>query len=194
MPIMRKDTPGRTQKNKADKPNKSARNIKSRQNITKRRPRKIRKERKIRKAPKMHDDPRQNGPVVIGLIYANWCGHCQQLKPTWEELKKRIMNDYDNKFTIVEIEADQADKSEQLAKLEQHLNGEKIQAGGYPTMFKLADGKANYYGGARDLDSMMNWATGNKQLVGGYRRDPQISKSKSKRKSKRKRHTPIASK
>ena len=134
-----------------------------------------------------HNSSNPNGsPAIIGLIYANWCGHCQQLKPTWEELKKRITNNYDNQFTIVEIEAEQADKAEQLAKLEKELNGEKINIEGFPTVLKINDGKLNYYGGARYLDSMMNWATGNKPLIGGYQPHIQrlkYSKSKSKSKS-----------
>ena len=32
-------------------------------------------------------------PVIIGLIYANWCGHCQALKPEWNTFKKNLKMD-----------------------------------------------------------------------------------------------------
>ena len=184
MPITRKNTPARTRKNRSGKQNKPYRKAKSNKNANKRRLPKNHKE------PKMQVTPGHKGAVVIGLIYANWCGHCQQLKPTWEELKKRIMNDYDNQFTVVEIEADQADKSEQLAKLEQQLDGEKIQANGYPTIVKLDGGKANYYGGSRELNNLLSWATGSNDLmgaVGGYSKEKRSRKS-----SKKRQHTPVS--
>jgi len=28
------------------------------------------------------------GPMTLILIYADWCGHCQTYKPTWEDLEK----------------------------------------------------------------------------------------------------------
>ena len=134
-----------------------------------------RRTRKVYKNHKKH--PRHitevpKSPVVIGLIYANWCHHCQALKPAWEEMKKHIKNNY-NKFSIVEIEADQPDKSEKLAKLEQMIDGQKIEASGYPTIIKLAGGSVDYYGGNRELSDMLNWATGkhDEKHIGGFQKD-----------------------
>ena len=27
---------------------------------------------------------RSSKPITIGLVYAEWCGHCQALKPDWK--------------------------------------------------------------------------------------------------------------
>ena len=70
----------------------------------------------------------KNEPVIIGLVYANWCPHCQHLKPEWNVMKNELMNKYTGLYTIVEIEDSQPDKLEQIAKLEQKLNGNKIEA------------------------------------------------------------------
>jgi hypothetical protein len=117
------------------------------------------------------------------------------MKPAWEEMKKDIMNKYAGQFSIVEIEAGQQDKSEQLAKLEQMLDGQKIDASGYPTIVKLAGGRADYYGGNRELHDMVNWATGqdNKQYIGGFQKVKQINKrSRSRTRSRSRKHTPIS--
>jgi thiol-disulfide isomerase/thioredoxin len=140
---------------------------------------------KKRHMPKpQHAEEAPGAPVVIGLIYANWCHHCQAMKPAWDEMKKDITNKYAGQFNVVEIEADQPDKSEKLAKLEQMLDGQKIDASGYPTILKLAGGSVDYYGGNRELHDMINWATGG-QRIGGFQKD----KHKRSRGAK---HTPLS--
>ena len=139
-------------------------------------------------AQPQHNEEAHGNPVVIGLIYANWCHHCQAMKPAWDEMKKDIMNNYNGKFSIVEIEADQPDKSEKLAKLEQMLDGQKIDAGGYPTIVKVAGGRADYYSGNRELADMKQWATGgqhNEKHIGGFQKDKQ-------KRSRGPKHTPLS--
>ena len=180
-----------TQKHKGGKPNRSSGHAKKRAtNI--RRTRKVYKPHQAHKNHKKHYESKPHteeevpkSPVVIGLIYANWCHHCQAMKPAWEEMKKDIMNRYAGQFSLVEIEADQKDKSEQLAKLEQMLDGQKIDANGYPTIVKVAGGRADYYGGNREINDMFNWATNNHS--GGFQREKLVHKL-----SRGRKHTPIS--
>ena len=174
-----------TQTRKRGKPKKSDR---SSGHSNKRRTRKAYKPHRPHKTQTKHMDEVPKSPVVIGLIYANWCHHCQALKPVWEEMKKDIMNNYKGKFSIVEIEAGQPDKSEQLAKLEQMLDGQKIEASGYPTIVKLAGGRADYYSGNRELQDMKQWAIG-EQYIGGFQRDKVVHK---RSKSRGRKHTPLS--
>jgi len=46
------------------------------------------------------------------------------------------------------------------------LNGEKIEVNGYPTMFKIQNGRPEYYGGNRTAAEMYNWVKGS--VSGGY--------------------------
>ena len=174
-----------TQKRKRGRPSRSSTPAKKR-TMNKRRTSKMQETHKIHTdLTEQHIEEVHEAPVVIGLIYANWCHHCQALKPTWEEMKKDITNNYNGRYSIVEIEADQPDKSEQLAKLEQMLDGEKIDASGYPTIVKLAGGRIDYYGGNRELVDMKHWATG--QHIGGFQKDKHINK-----RSRSRKHTPIS--
>lgn len=135
--------------------------------------------------PQQQFEEAPSSPIVIGLVYAKWCHHCQAMKPAWDEMKKDIINNYNGKFSIVEIEADQPDKPEKLAKLEQMLDGQKIDASGYPTIVKVAGGRVDYYGGNRELNDMKQWATGGGQHNGGFQKD------KHKR-SRGPKHTPLS--
>jgi len=105
-----------------------------------------------------------NEPIVVGLVYANWCPHCTHMKPEWNKMKKELQGD--DQYNVVEIEADQPDKQKRLAELETGLNGKTIEAAGYPTIFKINNGEVEYYGGERNLNDMKYWATGGQ--VGGF--------------------------
>ena len=95
------------------------------------------------------------------LIYAEWCGHCQAMKPNWEEMKTDLIND--NIYgpdDIIEIESNE--QEQQLPKIN-HLvtNGSKINVNGYPTMGKIVDGGFKQYVGGRTTMELLNWANKN---------------------------------
>jgi len=186
-----------TQNRKRGNPNGSSGKVGKRAS-NKRRTRKVQAKQQDHKTDKKQHTPKSQSqhaeeapgaPVVIGLIYANWCHHCQAMKPAWDEMKKDIMDNYSGKFSIVEIEAGQPDKSEKLAKLEQMLDGEKIDSSGYPTIVKLAGGRVDYYGGNREVHDMINWATGqhDEQHIGGFQRVKLLNK-----RSRGRKHTPLS--
>lgn len=104
--------------------------------------------------------PQQKSQLV--LVYADWCPHCQTMKPEWNEMKNRLGADVET----MEIEDSDFDKDMKLKTLEeQKLNGEHLEIYGYPTLFKIQNGRADYYGGNRTADAMTEWA---KTTYGGY--------------------------
>ena len=99
---------------------------------------------------------------AIVLIYANWCPHCQTMKPEWNEMKNRLGMDIET----IEIEDSDFDKDMKIRDIEDNkLKGEHIEIMGYPTMFKVHNGHADYYDGIRNASDIITWA---KAHNGGY--------------------------
>ena len=106
------------------------------------------------------------GLITIGLIYANWCGHCQSLKPEWKKMKYNIMKTPSYKrgvYKFMEIEDADKSKDSKMNAINSRLQGEKLAANGYPTIFKIHGGKLNYYEGGRDANALQSWFLSNKQ-------------------------------
>ena len=117
-----------------------------------------------------------NHKIVIGKIYADWCGACKQLNPIWVEMKNKINLEHKDMFEFAEIEEKVMDS--EIAKINKTYNVNLELQGGYPTIFKIANGKLEYYNGAREPDQMLSWFKGIKQ-TGGI----DSKKSKKSRKS-----------
>lgn len=97
----------------------------------------------------------KHSTVIIGKVYADWCGHCQTLKPEWKKMKTHVkMKNRKHNVVFTEIEEKQIDTK--LRKLEEQ-HRVKVEANGYPTLFKISDGKVTYYSGNRTSDAMSNW-------------------------------------
>jgi thiol-disulfide isomerase/thioredoxin len=96
-------------------------------------------------------------PTIVGLIHANWCGHCQTLMPVWEEMVKTRKGN--KKFHIVKIESSDADKDSRMAHINSKLSKDspKLEANGFPTIFKVKNGKLEYYDKERQADAMRKW-------------------------------------
>jgi thiol-disulfide isomerase/thioredoxin len=124
---------------------------------------------------------KKSNPLIVGLVYANWCGHCQQLKPEWHNLKEMLMqNENADDIKIIEIEDSDSDKDAKLKSI--HPN---LVVNGYPTIFKYPyRNNIEYYGGNRDSKSMLSWCLG-KKTVGGYQSFSLDSNSLSYKKSRK---------
>ena len=112
--------------------------------------------------------------VVVGKIYADWCGHCKSLNGEWKKLKKMIKlgrgRDLKNStFEFVEL-GDTPKNQEKGITVDYLLenfnakhfpNGDQMLAldGGYPTVFKVCNNKLEYYSGNRTAKEMFSWFT-----------------------------------
>ena len=104
-------------------------------------------------------------PIIIGKVYADWCGHCQALKPKWEQLKQILPK---GRVQTVEIEETETDKRAEFEK----KHKKTINVSGYPTIFKIVNGKIEYYSGPREPEDMKKWvlSTPNKKTFRQTRR------------------------
>ena len=99
---------------------------------------------------------------AIVLVYADWCSYCNQMKPEWNEMKNRLGANIET----IEIEDSDFDKDTKIRDIQdRELNGEPLEILGYPTMFKIQNGRADYYGGNRTADAMTEWPN---TRTGGY--------------------------
>jgi thiol-disulfide isomerase/thioredoxin len=113
--------------------------------------------------------------LIIGKIYADWCGHCRILKPEWNKMKYNIKNHKPhNMHQVRYIEIEQAQEQPKVDKVNKiYLSGsEKKLAlqGGYPTIFKITQGMLEYYNGPRNAEMMQKWAL---HHMGGQQKEQQ---------------------
>jgi len=93
-----------------------------------------------------HDMPSliESGQALLVSFYAPWCGHCQQLAPTWKKVGERLK-----------------DASIIVGKLDCTLHQDvatKYAIRGFPTIKIFRAGRAIDFDGSRDENSIINWA------------------------------------
>ena len=93
--------------------------------------------------------------IVVGNVHADWCSVCKYLKPEWNNMEKYIKKHKGSK-TIMFANIEEKDIDTKLKKLEQE-NNVSISVNGYPTIFKIENGKVHYYDGSRTSQKMANW-------------------------------------
>ena len=74
---------------------------------------------------------------IIYLVYADWCGHCTNLKPDWEKLK----NEFGNSVSFIDINEKNKSAVEKLS------NKHRLNIDGYPTIFGVKKGSLINYDG-----------------------------------------------
>jgi thiol-disulfide isomerase/thioredoxin len=93
--------------------------------------------------------------VIVGKVYADWCGHCRNLKPEWARMKTKIHKNRGKKH-IVYAEVEENEIGTKLRHIESR-NKVQIAVNGYPTLFKIVGGKVDYYNGNRNSQQMADW-------------------------------------
>lgn len=119
--------------------------------------------------------------IIIGKVYANWCGHCQHLKPEWSKMKNELRSKKMEKncmFEFVEIEENELDSYKERFP--------QLNVSGYPTIFKNnGDDQLEYYNGDRTSSEMSNWALAKpfSKFSGGKRTHKTIKRKKGNNKT-----------
>lgn len=101
-------------------------------------------------------------PVTIGLIHANWCGHCRNLMPIWNKMRSNIdRKSYRPPPQYMMVEHSNLGELDRFNnENSEYLSGQRVQHDGFPTIFKIRDGKIDYYKESRDPDSLEKWFMG----------------------------------
>lgn len=96
--------------------------------------------------PEDLDNEIQNGKKLV-LFYADWCGHCKNLKPTWDETAKEINSDRKKPKMLKVNCGDDNDESKKLMK--------KYDINGYPTIILFVNGRPTPYDGERTQEGFI---------------------------------------
>jgi len=109
----------------------------------------------------------------LNLYHADWCGHCRNIMPTWDNYVNNSKNNNTN-INTVKIE------SSHLSTLGKEING-------YPTITLSYNGDEIDYNGDRTLESLENFV--NSKGQSGGRRKKRSKKYMKKKHMKKKRRT-----
>ena len=131
--------------------------------------------------------------LVLGKIYAEWCGHCKILAPKWEIIEQELPKRFPitSKPLVYKVEESNMDDSKLgLETMNPYLANpsEKVEVqGGYPTIFKIVNGQVSYFDGPREIGPIITWS------MEGFRTAKYSKKSSKKtrkgRKNRRSRYT-----
>jgi thiol-disulfide isomerase/thioredoxin len=132
------------------------------------------KHKKIQKLDLDNPRPLNKKSVIIGVVYAKWCPHCKDLIPEegdnnpiprWQQtldlIKQRASKNKKDIYYLT-IEEGEIKNRNKLAKFNEKckdISDQKLDANGYPTLFKITDGKLEKYTGPREPENMANWFT-----------------------------------
>jgi thiol-disulfide isomerase/thioredoxin len=89
------------------------------------------------------------------LFYAGWCGHCKDLKPTWDEISSKLNTGDKSTWKMWKVNVG-GDDTPNDATEEQKALGSKYPIKGYPTILIFQNGKMiNEYEGPRSEEGFM---------------------------------------
>lgn len=106
--------------------------------------------KKHRRATRKQTDSKK---IVVGKIYAEWCGACKALAPEWKKMDKILSK---KRYTITPIEIEEKQIAQELPNIKQQY-GVEVTYSGYPTIFTIEKGQVKYYNGQRTAHEMANW-------------------------------------
>jgi thiol-disulfide isomerase/thioredoxin len=141
-------------------------------------------------ASAMVEGQEKNMPVIIGLVHAKGCPHCDAMEPAWDQMTEEVSNDPSLKdvIEILKLEKNNPQMNTKINEINQDLvNCQPLVINGYPTMFCKKEHYLEPYNGGREKEELMNWvrqSIQNKSIgqMGGKRRGFRASTSNKKNK------------
>lgn len=91
-------------------------------------------------------------PTLV-LFYANWCGHCKKLKPTWAKTAETAK---EKGLTMIQINVGGEENDSEETKRKNAAISTKYNIDGYPTIILFKNGNAIPYDGPRTPEGFMN--------------------------------------
>ena len=117
---------------------------------------------------------------------ADWCGHCQDLQPTWEKFTKTQQQTLEKKGVKVVSVSDK-----EIASVKEALGGQEIRS--FPTLHLVKDGQVTEFNKERTMDGLTSFIEENvkSRQAGGsrgkHKQGKKSSRGVSSRKSRRQR-------
>lgn len=102
-------------------------------------------------------------PIIVGRVYAKWCKYCKILDPEWEKMKP-LLKKFPHK--LEEFEDSNIHKLDEFNNENaEYLHHQKVKNRPFPTIFRIKNGKIEYYEGDRKARKMADWFMGKKHIV-----------------------------
>ena len=96
-------------------------------------------------SPAEFEEELKNGKKLV-LIYAEWCGHCKKLTPTWDKVSEKVNKDDDIKMIKINCGEGTPEQKKLMSTYD---------VDGYPTILIVDNGKATPYEGDRTEDALL---------------------------------------
>ena len=123
-------------------------------------------------------------PITLGLVYADWCGHCKAFKPEWKNVEDELKDNPN--VQAISINENDKNKDEIMKNIDPTLVAE-----GYPTIFKKVAGKpVEYYQGERNATELLKWVSPQKGgcNCGKLWKTKKVSRKRREKTRRRRRH------
>ena len=101
----------------------------------------------VNKSPSMSNNKSNN---IIIRFHSTECGHCIELNEIWPT----IVKERSSTFRFIDVNEDSFDN--RLNELNKQYNVTMV-VDGFPTIYKIQNGKATYYKGDRNVKSFLKW-------------------------------------
>ena len=98
----------------------------------------------------------KDNKLIIVLIHATWCGHCQRLMPEWQKMKESLNENELNNIQFEEIES--AHINQRLPEISKiYMDGGNIEYSGFPTIGYIQDKQFKKYEEQGNATQLLNW-------------------------------------